>query len=139
PHYIRTAFLRDQELNSVCAGILGGTNLNFFQEYAAEAKAYVYRNLHNMHGVDVSKFNVFFEQHLFHALADERQVPITFLIPRSNGEYLFAGLANFWEVPGKRTFLHLLGDYKRKATYAIQLAQMLKTHYPEQYFKVIDL
>jgi hypothetical protein len=139
PGCVREAFFGGEPVHSLCAGILGGTNLEFFREYTSAAKEYVYRNLGNLHRVDVSKFNIFFEQHLCCTLAAKMQVPISFLIPKAAGDYLFDGLANFWEVPMKRTFLHLLGDFKRKVIYTSQLAQMLKRHYPEQYFKVIGL
>ncbi len=79
PPEVKADFFSGQPIKAVNAGILGGTNATFFQEYAHEAIAYVKRNERHLSDVAIDQFNVFFEQHLCYSMATCRNLNIELL------------------------------------------------------------
>lgn len=124
---------------AVNAGILGGNNISFINEYSNIAFEYINRNITHLPLINVDRFNVFFEQHLFYSLAKERGIPIGLLYNEiiNDNEYEF--LANIHEVPCQRSYLHLLGNFKRDEIICLQMAAKLRDLYPEYYYKIIEI
>jgi hypothetical protein len=79
PDCIRKDFYSEKPINAVNAGILGGQNIRFFQNYTDLAFTYLQNNVDNLPKINVNKFNVFFEQHLFYSLAVQEKIPISVL------------------------------------------------------------
>ncbi len=139
PDCVRKDFWSGKPIKAVNAGLLGGNDIDFFNRYAYEARQYVKRNESVLHKVDMNRFNVFFEQHLFHAMAKQQGVKVETYLKQQFPDNQYTGLANFHEVPSKRKYLHMLGHFKRDEFCCLQMAAMLRQQYPDTYEKVIRL
>ncbi len=139
PNCVDVDFQSTVPIKAVNAGILGGNNVSFFKEYTELALKYINNNLPYFNSINVDRFNVFFEQHLFYALAKEKQLPIKVLINETikDNQYLYLG--NFHETSCGRTYLHLLGHYKKDEYTCRQMASKLRQLYPGYYYKIISL
>jgi len=121
------------------AGILGGHNLSFFHDYAASAFEYVYQNTDSLKYINVSNFNVFFEQHLFYALAKEKGIPVNVLFDGVIEDNGYRNMGDFHDVPFNCNYLHLLGHFKRDEFTCIQMAAKLRELYPGYYERIVAL
>jgi hypothetical protein len=139
PPTVKADFYSGIPIHAVNAGILGGNNIPFIKQYTAEAFKYINNNIIHFKNVDVDKFNVFFEQHLFYSLANEQSIPINFLFNDIFEDRGYLYLGNFQEVPYERTYLHLLGHYKRDEITCLQMASKLRELYPDYYYKIISI
>ena len=139
PPCVQADFDSGMPINAVNAGILGGNNLQFIKQYTTEAFEYVNRNTKHFHDVNVDRFNVFFEQHLFYSLAKEQNIPINYLFEGLFEDRGYTNFGNFHEVPFVRSYLHLLGYYKRDEITCLQMAAKLRELYPEYYYRIIAL
>lgn len=125
------------EIIAVNAGILGGTDIDFFKEYTAEAFKFVDRNISKINEVNIGMFNTVFEQFLFHASAEKNNKEINYLLTDVN--HAFDRLADFTGLPGKCKYIHTVGVYKRIKYIGDLLAYRLLTDYPEYYYKILNL
>lgn len=121
------------------AGIFGGQDTIFFQEYARKAFEFVNKNETALSKIRVGNFNIFFEQYLFYCLAKKRNKTVGVLFEDIIGDNQYKGFGDFIEVPYNKQYLHLLGNYKRSKTVCLQLADRLRQDYPEYYYKIIKL
>jgi len=137
PTCVRNDFDSEIPINAVNAGILGGSDIKFFKQYTREAFKYIQKNKRSFKNIEVDKFNVFFEQHLFYSLAKEQQKEIKFLFDDTFEDRGYLYLGNFHEVPFERTYLHLLGHIKRDEYSCRQMAAFLRELYPEYYYRII--
>lgn len=137
PDCVRKDFCSHFPITAVNAGILGGNDLAFIKKYCKLAFSYIERNKLVLANINAGIFNVFFEQHLFYSLAAKEDKEICFLIDEIIDDNNYVGFGNFHDVPHKKTYLHLLGGYKRSALVCNQLAFRLREKYPEYYYKII--
>lgn len=100
-------------IKAVNAGILGGNNIAFIKEYTCVAFEYINKNAAKLLTVNVDMFNVFFEQHLFYALAKEKNISIGCLFEEIIEDNQYKHLSEFHEAPYSKSYFHLLGHYKR--------------------------
>ena len=68
PKCVKEDFDSQIPIRAVNAGILGGNNISFINEYSHAAFEYINRNKAHLSSINVDRFNVFFEQHLFYSL-----------------------------------------------------------------------
>jgi hypothetical protein len=139
PNCVKTDFESHIPIKAVNAGILGGSNLVFIKNYTDLAFEYVNKNIFYLSAINVDRFNVFFEQHLFYSLAAEIGLPIEFLMKDTIPDNKYQHLGDFHEVPCKKSYLHLLGQYKRDEHTCRQMAAKLRQLYPEYYYRIISL
>lgn len=139
PDCVRKDFYSKKPINAVNAGILGGQNIRFFQEYTDLAFSYINNNTDYLSKINVNKFNVFFEQHLFYSLAVQEKIPISILFNEKINDNEYEGFGNFHEVPFKKHYLHLLGTYKSHLHTCMQMANKLRKLYPNYYYQIIAL
>lgn len=139
PPCVNADFASGVPIRAVNAGILGGHNLTFIQEYTSAAFNYIHKNASRLSGINVDRFNVFFEQHLFYSLAKEKGVPIHVLFQDTISDNEYIHLGDFHEVPRKINYLHLLGHFKRDEYTCMQMAAKLRSLYPEYYYKIVSL
>jgi hypothetical protein len=139
PNCVAEDFNSGIPIKAVNAGIFGGNNIDFFKEYTDLAFEYVNQNIKYLDLVNADRFNVFFEQHLFYSLAKEKKLDIEVLIDTTfkDNQYLYLG--NFHETPCKRSYLHLLGQYKKDIYTCGQMAAKLRELYPEYYYRILLL
>ncbi|QSB26058.1 DUF6734 family protein [Flavobacterium sp. CLA17] len=121
------------------AGIFGGSDISFFQEYASKAFEFVNKNVLNLPKINISSFNIFFEQYLFYCLTKKYNKKVNVLLSETIGDNQYKGFGDFARVPYEKQYLHLLGNYKRNEFVCKQMAPRLRQDYPEYYYRIIDL
>jgi hypothetical protein len=119
-------------------GVAGGNDIDFFKEYARISIDFVDKNRSAWSNINCLNFNLFFEQILFYQVAKIQNKEINFLFDEvyEDGEYV--GFAEFEEVPDK-TYLHLLGVYKRNPVVCKAMEVYIMKNYPESYSKIAVL
>jgi hypothetical protein len=141
--YFPDEIMQEQKVNNAIlaynAGIMGGSDISFFEEYTQKAFEFVDKNLQNLSKIEVTNFNVFFEQYLFYCMAKEKNKEVAVLIPEIIGDNRYKGFGDFEKVPFEKQYLHLLGDYKRNSFICKQMAARLRNDFPNYYYKIIDL
>jgi hypothetical protein len=122
------------ELTAVNAGILGGSNIEFFKRYTREAFEFVTRNIESHDKVNLGMFNCVFEQMLMHYLAHEENLEIQFMFPDRLS--IPTSITRFQDVPDKVKYIHLQGGYK-KHFYCFRNVEMrLRDNYPDYYKRI---
>ena len=139
PSCVKRDFESGIPVQACNAGIMGGNNISFFSDYSATVFDYVNNNAEKLQYVNVSMFNVFFEQHLFYALAKEKGIPVNVLIEGIIEDNKYKNMGDFHDVPFNRSYLHLLGHFKRDEHICIQVAAKLKELYPDYYERIVAL
>ncbi|MBE8728230.1 DUF6734 family protein [Flavobacterium hungaricum] len=119
-------------------GVAGGNDIQFFKEYAQKSIDFVDKNRSAFSKINCLSFNLFFEQILFYQFAAIKEVKVDFLFDQvyNDGEYF--GFAEFHEVPQK-SYLHLLGVYKRNPFVCKAMEVYIMKNYPESYSKIAAL
>jgi len=122
-------------------GIVGGNNISFLNEYATVAFEYVQKNADKFQYVNMKRFNVFYEQHLYYVLAKEKGIQVDFLIKDivEDSGHDYVCLGDFHDVPFNRSYLHLLGNLKKDEFTCMQMAAKLRELYPDYYERIIAL
>ena len=67
PPCIKKDFESGIPVQACNTGIIGGSNMSFFRDYASLAFDCVHKNADRLNRVNMNRFNIFFEQHLFYA------------------------------------------------------------------------
>lgn len=139
--YFPEEIIRDREANKEIkaynAGIFGGNNLNFIKEYSKRAFDFVDRNISRLEKISITDFNIFFEQYLFYCLSKELRVGCLFdEVIEDNG---YKGFGNFEDVPKTKSYLHLLGTYKRDLKTCEKMSKQLLLEFPDEYLKTLNL
>jgi hypothetical protein len=132
-------FIDGTHKNAYNMGIFGGNDLEFIKEYCAASLRFVDRNKQNTGKIDLFNFNIFFEQVLFYEMSEIHQKKVDVLIHEEIGDNEYKGFGNFDEVPHKRTYLHLLGFFKRQHEISRKLEVYVLKYYPQYYRKIEDL
>ncbi|WP_343587130.1 DUF6734 family protein [Flavobacterium sp.] len=120
-------------------GITGGSNLEFFTEYASKAFEFVEKNKLIWNKINLFNFNVFFEQVLFFKMAKNNSISVEYLFSEIWADNLYEGFGDFHYVPFQKTYLHLLGDFKRNASVCRAMESYVKKFYPENYSLLIEM
>jgi hypothetical protein len=120
-------------------GIVGGNDVDFFKRYSRLSSDFVYKNTRIWDKINLFNFNVFFEQVLFHECAVSEDKTVDVLIKEDIGDNEYAGFGDFDAVPDKRTYLHLIGVFKRDAWTCYKMLQYCWYHHPEWIKLLFDL
>ncbi|WP_299285988.1 DUF6734 family protein [uncultured Mucilaginibacter sp.] len=121
------------------AGIFGGCDIAFFQEYTQKAIGFIKKNESSFSKIDVGVFNIFFEQYLFYVLVKKYKKKVGVLLDEVIGDNEYVGFGDFTAVPYNKQYLHVLGVFKRDKTVCEQMADRLRLDYPEYYYRIINL
>jgi len=122
------------------AGILGGNDLSFFDNYTRMARELVARNSEVLSKISIPAFNVYFEQYLFYCLVAKEHKKVNVLLDEIIPDDKYIGFGEFLEVPHNKQYLHLIGPpYKKNLRMCQQLANTLRQEYPEYYYRIIAL
>lgn len=122
------------ENNSICAvnaGILGGNDISFFQEYTKLAFEIFHANKKKFEHKDSGRLNVVIEQLLFYRMAESRGMNINFLL--ENVKEDFSDLMEFISVPKEKKYIHLVGSAKRLGIACNMIERHLQLEFPEYY------
>jgi hypothetical protein len=127
-----------EHLISSNAGVIGGKNASFFQEYSKLAFSFVDNNLNNLWKVNIGLSNIIFEQYLFTCLAREKKIDINYIL-HDIGNMYFKYLCDFQGVSHRTKYVHIIGPYKKEATAEDWLEEQLLFEFPEYYYRIIEL
>lgn len=124
----------EDKSNLACnMGIIGGNNVDFFKSYAKKSFEFVDKNNSiNLNSIDGLNFNVFFEQVLFYALATKNRESIDFYFKETSIDNDYKGLGEFEDIP-KKSYLHLIGLYKKNPFVCKNMESYTMRFYPESY------
>ncbi len=141
PGFLKAAIERDS-IPSYNAGVLGGNDLDFIQEYCQTAFRLIEDNRLNeltCANINVNN-NVFFEQVLFAALAEERGKTVTTVLDRTvrDDGYSYGCFCNLYMFE-RTKLMHIIGGHKRNLRFYELLAKTLLDRYPEYYKRIIEL
>jgi len=127
----------NSQLDGINAGIIGGWDIAFFQEYCSNAESLVLENLEVIDKTDRGLFNTFYEQCLFYAMAKNKNISTTYLIPYLIPE--FDGLCNLSATPANLKYAHAVAMLKKKEEIGELLSHFLFSDYPQYYFRILSL
>lgn len=137
PVEIQVERKQKRPLHAYNAGIFGGTDIDFFHEYTSEAFRFVERNESRLSNINVSNFNIFFEQYLFYCFVRKKDKKVAVLFDKVFGDNEYVGFGDFVDVPYLRKYIHLLGSYKRNERICNQMANRLRLDYPEYFYRIV--
>ena len=120
-------------------GIIGGNDIGFFKKYTKKSFEFVNKNKEVWNDFNLFNFNIFFEQQLFYEMSVLQEKPINYLFEEVWGDNSYLGLGNFQDIPHKRFYLHLLGNFKRKNNICKNLETYVLKEYPEFYLNLKNL
>lgn len=117
---------------AVNAGILGGNDLAFIQQYVREAFALVDANLDAFRQDEQAGLhNIIIEQYTFYQLAVKQQKSIAYAIPKLSPDFI--ELIKLDQVPSISPYVHLIGGAKSFAINCEQIEQRLHYEFPREY------
>lgn len=120
-------------------GVFGGNNLTLIKKYCDESFSFVNGNKSGLDKINLFNFNIFFEQVLFYEIAKLVNQKVSCLILEDIGDNEYKGFGSFDAVPNDRTYLHLLGFFKRQAEVCLKLKTYVQKYYPNYYDKIEQL
>lgn len=115
-------------------GIIGGRNYEFFKKYAATSSDFVDQNTSVWNSINGFNFNIFFEQVLFYNMIKKSSDKVNCLFSDTPNDNNYIGFGDFDKVPNQKTYLHLLGTYKKSVRVCSNLETYVIKEYP-QYFE----
>ncbi len=119
-------------------GIIGGTNINFINEYTKKSIEFVNKNKNSWNQIKSFNFNIFFEQVLFYELSKQQNQKVDVLIQDTPNDDGYVGFGDFDKVPIKK-YLHLLGSYKINLIICSAMETYTMRNYPDTYSKIAKL
>lgn len=120
-------------------GIIGGSDIDFFQKYCEKSFEFVDKNKDSWNKFNLFNFNIFFEQELFYEMSSLEKKKIRYLLDEVWGDNSYLGLGDFQDIPHRRFYLHLLGNFKRRETICRFLETYILKEYPESFLKLKNL
>jgi hypothetical protein len=139
PECIKKNRIENKILKISNAGLLGGTDLDFFSDYVSLSLNFVDRNLGQLSKLKSGIFGMIFEEYLFYCLAKEKGIEITYLLDPLEDDFKGTSLVNFETVPTITKFIHPVGTYKKYQQICDLLASTLQINYPDYYYKIMRL
>ncbi len=138
PPEIAAQYQSDNPLHAVNAGIMGGTDIDFFQEYTEKAFVFIDKNVDKLENINIGLFNTVFEQQLFYCMALAKNKPIH---PFLNTKYQeeFTEVTLFHHVPHYKSFIHLMAYAKQNKFACEQVEMRLKHEFPQYHAKILKL
>ncbi|MBW3470379.1 hypothetical protein EGN73_21590 [Arthrospiribacter ruber] len=124
---------------NVNVGIVGGNDIDFFQNWCNTAKNFLKENKLQITDLEnIGYFNQIIEEFFISCLLSERK-NVTYLIDCSNDPNVLDSVLQFHLVPFLDRYIHLVGIAKKNELACKQLELRLKHEFPEYHKKVIDL
>ena len=137
PISVKKDFKKNTPVKAINAGIIGGSDIEFIQQFAITAFKYVKRNKMHLNKINTERFNVFFEQHLFLTMAEEKNKKISYLFNEKINDNEYQNIGNLNEVPCHRNYIHLLGHFKRDEKTCLSMTLKFQELYPDYFYKII--
>lgn len=138
PALVQRLLTARQPIIAANAGIIGGHHLDFIRRYVEFGWTFLRQNRAKLAKIDQGNQNVIIEQLFFAAMAQAEQVPLAYLLAEPTRAHQFPNLTNFSGLPGRCTYIHLMGG-KKYPTVCEQLEQRVRLDYPEAYYRVLQV
>jgi hypothetical protein len=119
---------------------MGGTDVSFYKNYVKESFSFLEKNgdvIDAAINVDSGCVNVILEQVIFHNYALHCKKDITYLLPQGTGDLRNIGV--FQSAKMNRNYVHCFGYFKGLRISYAYLEWMLKSYYPDHFFRINDL
>lgn len=133
--YVPMEILADRKsripIMSLNAGIIGGNDILFFQEYTKEALAFVNKNRNCYDQINLTNFNIVYEQYLCFCMAEQRGKEISYLF--SDISYDYSEILQFHRLPSLSSFIHVVGYAKTNPFICEQIETRLEYEFPGYY------
>lgn len=131
PDFLLAEFQNKQTMVSSNAGIIGGNDIGFIQEYCKTSFDIIDKNI-DKPSINGTSYALLYEQYLFHCLAQKQGKKIEYYLEnkpdKSEESHTF-----FNKYIQEKKFVHLLSMRKKEMEYCYDLRDQLKTHYPKHY------
>ncbi len=138
PFEMKRDFATHKKFKATNAGILGGTNLDFFKEYVDRAFWFINKNLKKVDSDMIgSSYALIYEQYLFSVMARQQGLIVKHYIDDEREELL--GLSNFRKRYGSKKYVHLLGEAKFAFESCRELELNLLLDFPEYHERIIKI
>ncbi len=123
------------------AGILGGNDFSFFQEYAQLAKEFYVKNIDKLDAMNKESkcVNLVVEQYLFYALSQKRNADVNCLIHDITEQKQYNDYCDILFTPNKVKYMHSLGDYKKSNMINNFISFALKKEFPEYWHRIMEI
>ncbi|MDB5089610.1 MAG: hypothetical protein JWR09_3604 [Mucilaginibacter sp.] len=139
--YIPPSLLKEnyehKDLYGSNAGLLGGSDLNFFKNYCEQAFKFIDENKASLTKVNTGSLNFIFEQYLFCQLAAAAKIPISYYGEMVDNP-VFKDYIKFEDYPHIQ-MIHPVGGFKKYPHVCDHVAKKLRSDYPEYYYRVINM
>lgn len=118
--------------NATNAGIIGGSETDFFKEFVDRAFWFIDKNLNKMNASIIgSSYALIYEQYLFSVLARKKNIRVEHLVSdKSENIMLFS---DFFRKYNSAKYVHMLGRSKSKFRSCRELEMQLLVCFPEYY------
>ncbi|MGB3181584.1 MAG: DUF6734 family protein [Cyclobacteriaceae bacterium] len=138
PSYLQDLDKQFEYIPAINAGILGGTDLEFFRTYTAAAFDFVNANINAINRLtDIGGFNSVYEQSLFRFLSKDKGKDITFLF--SDSPDTPENIGYIHESANHDDFVHCVGGFKRQYMVYALMESRMKALYPDHYALIDEL
>lgn len=141
--FLPPCLLREQEdypetVVACNAGILGGQDVAFFEQFSSQAFDFLEKNKNYLHkAIHNRYFNTIIEQYLFACLCRESGKHVSCLFnPISEGDD-FRVFVDIFNTPATSKYIHLLGPFKKGKSYIEFLTRKLRFYYPDYYYNIL--
>lgn len=125
--------LKCEEIFGINAGIIGGNNIDFFEEYTSFAMKLINRNQASLRYINQEYFNMFYEQFLFSFIQRKNGCKMDTLL--SNLSQDFNEIVDMSLVPIK-PYNHIVGHAKSSLIINEQVCLRLLIGYPNYYNRI---
>lgn len=136
---IQNDLVKNPDIKAHNAGILGGNNLDFFEEYCIEAFKMIDANLNKYHlPFNDTSYALLYEQLLFSSLVRQTNQKLVCLIDDSSPKAEQFYVSNFQNKHGNYLkYVHLMGGTKNHLKYCYELRNQLQVEFPN-YLETIE-
>lgn len=135
--FIPKEFLCQPPYNAFNCGIIGGSDLKFFQDFYKKVTQVVSRNSHTFEKLQAWHLNVIFEQYYFYQLAEKAGKKVECLFRRTTRNY--SECMGFHMVPHFASYIHPISDAKSKIHVCRQIENLLRYEYPAYHARIEQL
>ena len=139
PAVLDQSIARNSGIRSINAGIIGGNDISFFQNYCRTAFEFINRNTHHLDKIKVRPSNLVFEQFLFKAMAEDQRKKIRFYSEGEPVHKFIAKLTDLTGIPDRISYVHLYAGHKKVDYFVDCLEYIMLRDFPEHYYRILNL
>ncbi|NAS13005.1 DUF6734 family protein [Poritiphilus flavus] len=128
--------LKSKQIFGVNAGVIGGSNIEFFKNYTSFAMSFVNKNIGALKYLDQEYFNMFYEQFLFSFWQRKNKLKLTTLFDNLSAD--FNEIVDMTMIPIQK-YNHIVGLAKSNIIINEQVCLRLAIDYPVYYERINNM